>query len=75
MVPFCRLFRWSIPLSPPASPCTGGISNSVSWTKEVLWMEEGLEKSHRDCYLKQPFAAVCSQAAPLVVAMMTMTCY
>lgn len=58
MVPVCGLFRWSIPLSSPASPDTGGISNSVSWTKEVPWMAEGFEKLHRDSYLKQPVAAV-----------------
>lgn len=81
LVPFCRLFRWSVPPSSLASPGIGGFSNPVSWTKEVLQKDEAKTKRSLNTYTVAaalssqllPFHS--SQAAISVAAMMTRNCY
>lgn len=83
LVPFCRLFRWSIPLSSLASPGIGGISDPASWTKKVLLHPKMKQKTKRGLNSYAAAAALSSwllpfcssQAAVSVAAAMTRNCY
>lgn len=83
LVPFCRLFRWSIPLSSLASPGMGGISDPVSWRKQFLLHPKMKQKNKRGLNSYAAAAALSSwllpfcssQAAVSVAAAMTRNCY